>query len=202
MIFAVVPAGGRSTRMGRPKLALPLGGRAVVEHVVAALRNGGAGRVLVVVGPHTPELAPLAEAAGADVCLLPEATAGMRETVEHGLRWLEDRHRPQPDDAWLLAPADLPMLDAAVVRRLIEIHAGRPVQSILAPVYEGRRGHPSLISWRHVPGIRALPAGQGINVYMRQHAAETLAVPVTSAGVLCDLDTPEDYERLRRAWRE
>src|SRR5262249_26069528 len=39
----------------------------------------------------------------------------------------------------------------------------------------------------------------GLNVYLRQHAAETLELPVDSADVLCDLDTPEDYERLRRA---
>ncbi len=34
MIFAVVPAAGRASRMGRPKLSLPLGGRTVLEHVV------------------------------------------------------------------------------------------------------------------------------------------------------------------------
>ena len=37
MRFAVVPACGHSTRMGRPKLALPLGDRTVIERVVAAL---------------------------------------------------------------------------------------------------------------------------------------------------------------------
>ncbi len=52
MIFAVVPAAGRSSRMGRPKLSLPLGGRTVLEHVVIALRQGGVDEVLVVVGPH------------------------------------------------------------------------------------------------------------------------------------------------------
>src|SRR5580704_977447 len=118
MIYAVVPAGGRSERMGRPKLALPLGDRTVIEHVVAALGAGGADRVLVVVGPHAPELIPLAESAGAEACVLPAATADMRATVEHGLRRLEDRHHPQTDDAWLLAPADHPALDAGAIRML------------------------------------------------------------------------------------
>jgi CTP:molybdopterin cytidylyltransferase MocA len=199
--FAVVPAGGHSTRMGRPKLALPLGGRTVLEHVVAALRGGGVGRVVVVVGPHVPELAPLAEAAGADVCRLPDATADMRATVEHGLRWLEERDHPDPDDAWLLAPADHPTLDAAVVRRLCAAYAGQTGPSIFVPVHAGRRGHPTLIAWRHVAGIRAHPAGQGINAYLRLHHNELLEVPVTDAGVLYDLDTPEDYERLRQTWR-
>src|SRR5438270_11455328 len=108
MTFAVVPAAGRSTRMGRPKLSLPLAGSTVIQMVVAALRSGGADPVLVVVAPHTPELAELAEAAGAVVCRLPEATADMRATVMHGLDWLEERFHPRPDDDWLLAPADHP----------------------------------------------------------------------------------------------
>ncbi len=200
MMFAVVPAGGHSTRMGRPKLALPLGDRTVLEHVVAALREGGADRIVVVVGPHVPELVPLAEAAGADVCRLPEATADMRATVEHGLRWLEERYRPRPDDAWLLAPADHPTLNPAVVRQLRESYGNEPSRSIVLPVYGGRRGHPTLIAWRHVAGLRAFPAGQGINGYLRSQAGETLEVAVTNAGILWDLDTPEDYERLRQAW--
>ena len=39
MIFALIPAAGKSTRMGRPKLALPLGEKTVLEHVIAALRQ-------------------------------------------------------------------------------------------------------------------------------------------------------------------
>jgi molybdenum cofactor cytidylyltransferase len=200
MTFALLPAAGKSTRMGRPKLALPLGGRTVLEHAVAALRQAGIEHVLVVVGPHVPELIPLAEAAGADVCRLAAETPDMRATVEHGLRWLEERFHPGPDDAWLLSPADHPALDATVVRCLTQARAAHPERSIFVPVFEGRRGHPTLIGWKHVAGIRAHPAGQGLNTYLRGHTAETLEVPVASAEVLCDLDTPEDYERLLRRW--
>jgi len=196
MIAAVVPAAGHSVRMGRPKLTLPLRGRTVLEHVVATLHSGGAERVLVVVGPHVPELVTLAERAGADVCRLPHETPDMRATVEQGLQWLEERTRPRPEDAWLLAPADHPALDVDVVRQLCATYARQPGQTILIPTHGGRRGHPTLIEWRHVAGIRALPAGEGLNMYFRAHAEETLDLPVASAGVLCDLDTPEDYERL------
>lgn len=200
MIFAVVPAAGHSTRMGRPKLALPLGGRTILEHLVSALRDGGADRVLVVVGPHVSELVPLAQAAGADVCLLPEATPDMRTTVEQGLRWLDERFHPRPEDAWLLAPADHPAIEPGVVRALRTAFDHQPEKSVVVPVSGGRRGHPVLMSWRLVEGMQAHPAGEGLNSYLRQHGPDTLEVPVMSAGVLRDLDTPEDYERLRRDW--
>jgi len=198
MIFAVVPAAGRSARMGRPKLSLPLGDRTVLEHVVTALRQGGADEVLVVVGPHDPMVAPLAAAAGASVLVLADATPDMRATVEDGLRWLETHFRPRPDDAWLLAPADHPTLDADVVRRLGAAYAeGR--RSIMVPAHNGRRGHPTLIGWRHVAGLLAHPSGKGINDYLRSQEEQVREVPAPTAAVLCDLDTPEDYARLTGA---
>ena len=199
--FALVPAAGKSRRMGRPKLLLPLGGRPVVQRVVSAFRAGGVGTVLVVVGPDLPELAARAEEAGARVLRLAEDTADMRETAQRGLAWLEAERRPGPQDAFFLAPADHPALDPAVVRALLDARAAHPAYSVFVPAHQGRRGHPALIGWPHVAGIRRLPPGQGLNAYLRGKEEQTLLVPVDSADVLCDLDTPEDYERLLgRAW--
>jgi molybdenum cofactor cytidylyltransferase len=198
-VIAIVPAAGLSTRMGRPKLALPLGDRTILEHVVTALQ-ASAYQTVVVIGPHVPELVPLAKAAGAQVCLLAEQTPDMRTTVERGLQWIEEHFRPRPTDAWLLAPADHPTLDPSVVRELCDSFRTDPSRSILIPVHSGRRGHPALVSWRHVEGIRALPKDRGINAYWREHVSEVREVPVSSAGVLCDLDTPEDYARLCAGW--
>jgi molybdenum cofactor cytidylyltransferase len=181
--------------MGRPKLALPLGDRTVLEHVIAALKAGGAEQVVVVVGPHVPELIPLAEAAGAGVCRLSEPTPDMRATVERGLAWLED-HIPRPQ-AFLLAPADHPTLDAGVVRILCENFRSDPARSILLPTYGSRRGHPVLFAWHHVNGIRALSQDRSINIYVREHAAGVHEIEVESASILWDLDTPDDYERCR-----
>jgi CTP:molybdopterin cytidylyltransferase MocA len=200
MKFAVVPAAGLSTRMGRPKLLLPLGGRPVLDHIVAALRGGGVEHVLVVIGPHVPELAAVAEAASAHVHFLAQATPDMRTTVEHGLRWLEERFHPRPDDAWFLAPGDHAAVDAQVVRLLCEAYAVEPRRSIFVPVHDGRRGHPTLIAWRHVAGIRSFSTGQGLNGYLRSRAEDVMEIPVQDASVLVNLDTPEDYERLRATW--
>jgi molybdenum cofactor cytidylyltransferase len=113
---------------------------------------------------------------------------------------LEERFAPAGEDDWLLAPADHPTLDAGVVRELARARAGNPQASIVVPTWEGKRGHPTLIAWRHVAGLRAHPTGEGLNAYLRRHAAETLEVPA-GAEVLADLDTPEDYERLLERFR-
>lgn len=200
MKFAVIPAAGKSSRMGRPKLALPLGERTILEHVVAALREAEIEHILVVIGSHVAELADLAESAGASVCFVEALPTGMRGTVEHGLRWLEEHFQPKPEDTWLLTPADHPALDASVVLQLESAAAAHPQFSIVLPTYRGRRGHPTLFSWKHAAAIRAWPAELGLNTYVRQHLTQTLEVPVNNASVLWDMDTPEDYEWLRQNW--
>jgi CTP:molybdopterin cytidylyltransferase MocA len=186
--------------MGRPKLSLPLAGRTVIEHVVTALYTGGCQTVVVVVGPHVSELVPLAAKAGAHVCLLAEPTPDMRATVEHGLSWIERQFNPSPSTPWLLAPADHPTLDPTVVRELLAAHAATE-HSIVVPTLYDKRGHPTLLTWRHVAGIRSQPADSGLNVYLRKHRDETLELPVTNESILCDLDTPADYEKLLETFR-
>lgn len=197
MIFAVIPAAGQSTRMGRPKLALPLGKATVLEHVIAALRGGGIEQVLVVIGPHVPELVELARRAGADVCLVSHETPDMRATVEAGLRWVEEHHAPGDDDSWLLVPADHPTLEPAVVEQLLQARSRHAEASIFVPVHQDRRGHPTLIGWKHVAGIRGWAMGQGLNSYLRSCQAETAEIE-GGPSVLMDLDTPEDYSALRQ----
>jgi molybdenum cofactor cytidylyltransferase len=195
--IALIPAGGLSTRMGRPKLSLLLGGKAVLVRVIESLRQAGVERVLTVVGPVVPELVPLARDAGSEVLLLEEQTKGMRGSVERGLEWIERTWQASALDSWLLVLADQPVLNPEVVRHLVREWPGQTA-SILIPTFQGRRGHPTLLSWRHAIGIRALDPAFRLNAYIRSQWAETREVPVDDPDILNDLDTPADYERWRQ----
>lgn len=197
-VAALIPAAGKSRRMGRPKLALMLHGQTVLEHVIAAARTAGASPVLVVIAPRAADLAAIARASSADVFQLAEDTPDMRTTVQAGLDWLEQTHRFSPDDAWLLLPADHPTLDAAAIVPLIEQARGDVAGDVFLPVFEGKRGHPTLIRFRIAPDIRALPPETGLNVLFRKLGSRVREVPSPSADVLRDMDTPEDYEALRQ----
>ncbi|MCI0637451.1 MAG: nucleotidyltransferase family protein [Gemmataceae bacterium] len=199
-IYGLIPAGGKSTRMGRPKLALPMGGRSVLERSIEALRDF-AQETLVVLGPHGKELEPLAAAAGARVLLLPAETPDMRASVQRGLLAIEERFHPADSDAVLLLPADLPALKPEMVRFLVDQSALHPEASIWTPTFEGRRGHPTLIGWRHASGIHALPLGVGLRDYFRTQTAQTVELPCPWPAIRLDMDTPEDYEQLLRLER-
>jgi molybdenum cofactor cytidylyltransferase len=183
--------------MGQPKLSLLLGDRPILHWTIASLRDAGASPVVVVVAPHVRELVEVAKSAGAVAILLATETPDMRATIEAGLEWFEASRNPTTADAWLLCPADHPVLDPPSVQALIAARDNDPVHSIFVPTFEGRRGHPALIGWGHVGGIRELPPNTGINVYLRRQASVIREVPVPSATILVDLDTPADYERLK-----
>ncbi len=197
-IFALVPGAGKSIRMGCPKLALPLGVRTVLERVLDTLREANLRQILVVLGPHVANLTGPAERAGASVLLLDAETPDMRTTVQYGLDWLEHHEKPAMGDAFLLLPADHPTLSVPPLAALLHAASLQPRHgSIWIPTHEGRRGHPTLVLWKHLAGIRAWPADQGLNSYLRAHPDETIEVPCSSPDILCDLDTPAAYDRLK-----
>jgi molybdenum cofactor cytidylyltransferase len=199
-VLALIPAAGKSRRMGRPKLKLPLGGRSLLERVLDTLRQAGLEHILVVAGPDEAALPDGLEGA-TNILRLEADTADMRATVQKGLSWLESCYQPGLDDAWLLLPADHPTLNPVVITTLLASRRSNPAHSIFIPTHESRRGHPALIGWGHVAGIRSWPAGQGLNTYFRAHQAETYECPVSDPGVLLDLDTPDDYQRLLETWQ-
>lgn len=193
---ALVPAAGRSARMGRPKLVLEVGPLSVIERVVRSLVLGGAGPVLVVAPPPTENgsitLADLARGEGAEVVHCERPTPDMRATVEQGLDLLAKR--TPPPTGVLLCPADLPGITPEVVRRVVAQFATDPSR-IVVPVHAGRRGHPIAIPWSLALAVRILPPGKGVNELLRTapHLIANLEVP--DPDTFDDLDTPEEYQR-------
>jgi molybdenum cofactor cytidylyltransferase len=198
MNFVLLPAAGRSARMGRPKLALPLGAETVVEHTIAAFRQAGLERILLVTDSSLPDLGFLVSKAGGELLLLQHRTADMRATVDLGLDHLLAKYRPSPHDNLLLCPADHPGLEASAVQQLLDARAAQPERSLFVPTHDGKRGHPILLTWAAAQRLRASPSDVPVNVFVRGLGQETVEVPVQCLGVIQDLDTPEQYEQLRR----
>lgn len=198
-LFAIVPAAGLSRRMGQPKLLLPLGGETVVARLLSVLDRPEIEERLVVIRPDDEPLAAVLARLPAVVLRPQVAPPDMRTSVELALADIRQRHNPDAHDGWLLVPADHPVLEPAVLERMVAEWNGCDA-SVLVPRCGARRGHPTFFRWRLAGEVPHIPVGQGLNWLVKQHAAEVREVEFDDSSVITDLDTPEDYERLRRRW--
>lgn len=194
MIVGIVLAAGRSRRMGEPKPLLVFRGATFLERAVRALRGGGCERVVVVAGPDgdpvARRIAEAARAAGAEVATNPVPNAEQVDSLRAGLAAL-----PPEAQAAVVAPADVPGMDAAAVGALVEAFRARGAPVVRA-THAGRHGHPVLFARRVFPELFADPLPEGARTVIHAHAGEVEEVPVASPAVLLDVDTPADYRRL------
>jgi molybdenum cofactor cytidylyltransferase len=195
MIAAIVPAAGRSERMGRPKLLLDIEGRPLIQRVITALRDGGVTRMIVVAPPSSapegPQITALAEQAGAEVVVPATRPPEMRDSLELGLERLA---QDPPPERVVVTPADSPGITSELVARLLDAAAFRP-DRVVIPFCRGRRGHPVVLPWRLAAEIRALPSGAGLNALVARHGHRVFELAVDDSGAVADLDTPEDLDR-------
>jgi len=205
--FAIVPAAGESRRMGQAKLLLPLAGQPLICHTLAAWLQSQASKVVIVVRAADRALSAVAAAAGAEVVAASPPPPDMKASIQAALRHLDALDSPQAGDAFLMAPADLPRLNAAIVNRLIAQHGAAASRgtaecdAILAPSLGGQRGHPVLFPWRFAAEIHALAADEGLDAIVRRQSPRLIPCDDLIADgqrPFADIDTPADYDRLRQ----
>jgi molybdenum cofactor cytidylyltransferase len=191
--FAVIPAAGHSVRMGRPKLLLPYRDACIIDHVLSVWVDC-VERVVVVVRSDDDVLAERCAAHDVDITRPISTPPDMKASVMIGLQHIQASYGPSETDCWLLAPADTPRISARDIKAVIGGYDPAAPTPVLA-AYDGRRGHPLLAPWSLVGQIEHLRSDQGIRSLIE--SATYTQVDCSQPGVLEDLDTPSDYNRLR-----
>ncbi|HEX6737913.1 MAG TPA: NTP transferase domain-containing protein, partial [Vicinamibacteria bacterium] len=115
-VGAVVLAAGSSTRMGRNKLLLELGGETLVRRAVRAALDAGAEPVVVVLGHEEPRVrAELAGLACVPV-VNPDHAVGAGTSVHAGVR----RLAAEGADALVVVLADMPFVTAEMIATVLQ----------------------------------------------------------------------------------
>ena len=193
--FAVIPAAGRSRRMGPThKLLLQWNGSNVIRSVLGAWSRSRVDRI-VIVTRHDDEILhrhcrsiPRVELVVAD-----EDPEDMKRSVLLAIGHLS-HDSPKPEDRWMLAPADLPTLTTSLIYVVIE--SSRDSSKITVPHFDRRPGHPISVPWRLADHVEQLGPDEGINRLLEHHATESINLPMDQYPQ--DIDTEEEYQRLLR----
>jgi molybdenum cofactor cytidylyltransferase len=190
MITAIVLAAGESKRMGAQKALLAYGETSVIEHIVAALDDGGVDDVIVVTGFQPDRIANVLSGGRARTAFNPNYAEGMLSSVRCGLRTAAPE-----SDAFLIALGDQPSIRLGVVKAIVDEFKKRSVAGdfILVPAYDGRRGHPMLFSAAFRQDVLTRFDDVGLRGLLAAHPEAVQELPADSDAVLRDMDNPTDY---------
>ena len=190
---ALVLAAGLSRRFGGPKLLAPWNGGVLIDGALRAAFAAPAQAVTVVTGGHAAGVTAAAQAFAARIgqagrlSLVHAADhgEGLSASLRAGIASL-------PDDAAgaFVFLADMPAIPPFVANALIE--AMTPHHDAAAPTFEGRRGHPVLLGRALFEPIRHLTGDHGAGHLLRGLGDRLALVTAYEAGILKDVDRPED----------
>jgi len=181
----------------RDKLLADADGMAVATRSARSLRKA-CDQVLAVVRPDSAMLRKALVAGGIDEFVeCADADLGMGHSLARGAIVATGR-KPR---RLVVALADMPWLDGETIRALVaaaDAASARPGASraglIVVPQYRGRRGHPVVFGAAHLAALARCEGDRGAAALLAEYPVER--IEVDDAGVIRDVDKPEDLLRL------
>lgn len=192
----MILAAGGSSRLGRPKQLLQLGGQTLLRRAAHGAIESRCGRVMAVLGSCAEQLQQELADLPVQIVHNPDWELGIGASIKAAVRAvLAD---PVPTAAVMIILCDQPLVTAAVLRRLHAAHL-RQEKPITACAYAGTIGPPVIVGQEYSSVLLSIPDAQGAKRLWLDHPESLHIEPCPEAAV--DVDTWEDYQRVRKIVR-
>jgi molybdenum cofactor cytidylyltransferase len=194
-IAALILAAGQAERMGQAKVLLEwTEGKTILEHIVEQV-HAVVDDVTVITGAYHVDVAIAAQRANVVTLHNSDFAGGeMLSSLKIGLQYLM---ADAEIEAVLVVLGDQPQIEVSTIHAVLEAYrAGSG--TIVAPRFEGQRGHPVLFGRVHWQAICDLPAGAAPRMLFAAQPESVYHVEVSSDSVVRDIDTPADYAAERK----
>jgi molybdenum cofactor cytidylyltransferase len=178
--------------MGEPKQLLRLGARTVLEQTLENLRGARIEEIVLVLGFAAETIAPQISVERIKVVINGQFREGMGSSLRTGIAALNAEI-----DAALIVLADQPFVRPATLDQLIDGYIQSDAQ-IAIPTYRGFRGNPVLLDRSVFAEVMALTGDIGCRAIFGSHTEGIVKVPVDDVGILLDIDSKNDFDRLQR----
>lgn len=208
-LAGIVLAAGESTRFGKPKQLLDWKGKPFVRQVAETALRAGLWPVIVVTGAEAEAVEKAVNDLDVKIVRNENWQSGQASSIVAGIQAITpsalsgtSSKSKGSGGGWegvggcFFLLADQPQIGTGVIQALKEVHAQR-LPSILAPlVLEERRANPVLFDRVTFPDLLSLRGDVGGRAIFGKYKVEYL--PWHDDALLLDVDTPEDYERLKQ----
>ena len=198
MIGVIVLAAGLSRRFPGNKLLFRWGGVPVVRRTVLNALNSSVDRVVVVLGHDADRVRSVLVDLDVEFVYNPDYREGMSSSVKRGVKYLWDKYGDRLE-AVIIAPGDTAWAPPEAYDLVIEKYREyRGRKLIVVAAYKGRRGHPILFDSKLVPEILLIGEHtRGLKGVVYKYKWDTLVVETPYPGVILDLDTYNDLNRVK-----
>lgn len=188
---AILLAAGISARLGAGnKLLLPLGGVSVIRRTCRNILASRVSELIVVTGFEHRKVARELEGLPVRICRNPDYREGMAASIRVGKTAL-----PAGASGVLILLADQPNLQPETINKFIR-RFRRGDKKIIAAELNGQIRNPALFAADFFPKLTQLRGKEGARKLLKKYHDEITAISVP-AEQLIDIDTREDYERLK-----
>lgn len=210
-IAAIILAAGSSSRMGagRHKLLLSLAGHPVLAHVLDAALAASARPVILVLGHQADtvrgQIANYLDHPAIIIVENPDYLQGMSTSMRAGLQALQVQSEGQtvetPISGAVILLGDQPLITPQIIDALITTQQ-ETGKRIVAPLYEGKRGNPTLFAASLFPELLQVTGDEGGRAVLARHKEELAVVEVGAGMANYDVDTWEAYQQVVEAWQQ
>jgi len=192
MAVAVVLAAGEASRMGSPKLLLPLpNGLPMLRTVVETALASDVLQVMVVVEAVSAEMEEVCAGLTVTWIVNPDARRGMSTSLQAAI------HRLRADfleDAVVFLLGDQPGVQTQILNRVIAVYE-ETKSAVVQAKYRGVFGHPVLFDPSVFDELLEISGDEGGRSVVARHRVVGSTVEVDE-DVPPDIDIPADYQRL------
>lgn len=189
---AIILAAGASTRFGSNKLSHQVewnGKRmCVLSHSLKPWLNAFS-QVHIVVDARNAQLQEkveyeLEQTDRLTWMLCTDANNGMAHSLRFGVQQIPDSR------AWMIGLGDMPYLSPASIGRVkLAMEEGA---AIVAPFFNGKRGHPIGFSRQFKPALLQLEGDHGARKVLAEHESTICRIETDDEGILLDIDEIKD----------
>ncbi len=188
---AILLAAGASTRMGRPKQLIRLGGESLLRHAARMATEAGCAPVVVVLGDRADQMRSELDGLPVLAAVNEDWAEGMGSSLRFGMISLSGM-RPAVAGVLVLV-CDQPGLSSEHLRRLL-LRQAAGTALVTASLYGGRAGVPAVFAPALFPKLAALEGDRGARDLIRGHEDEVETVSWPEGAL--DLDGPEDLKAV------
>ncbi len=188
MINAIILAAGQSKRMGKLKPLLRFNDQTFLEHIISVLKLSDVDGITVVLGAEAETIKKSVDLSGTSIVINKDYQRGQLSSLTAGIE-----QTPPETEAILVCLVDNPFITEEVVSKIIRKFR-ETNNPIIVPVFNKRRGHPTLFSRSLFDELLNAPEEQGARYVLYSNEEKILELETSESGILIGIDTPDDYK--------